>query len=216
MTRYPIQSVIALGVLITSISGAGVVAVFTDTATTGANSVTSGDQAHLNALQIATATLGPGGIIECDTFSADLQTGLFTMNGAQPGDTQNAYICLRNDYSATLNLSVGVMDLVDTDPYCTNEESTFDTSCGSGAGELSGVLAATFGPYADCATPTNVNTGQLLSVLAADPIGFDSAAQAEVACFQIQVSYGLSASGPQRQAAQTDDVSWRFAFTGTE
>ena len=53
MNRQSLWSVIALGAVIASLSGAGVVAVFSDTATTGTNEVSSGDQPHFEGLKIA-------------------------------------------------------------------------------------------------------------------------------------------------------------------
>jgi hypothetical protein len=216
VNRQSLWSVLALGALITALSGAGVVAVFSDTATTGTNEVSSGDRPHFEALQIALADFAPGGFA-CDVFSSDLHTGLFTVANIQPGDLHTAeQVCLRNDHSSPLNLSLGALDLVDTDPYCTNDEASVDTSCGTGGGELSRVLAVNYFRYDGCQSEMTTTDGQLLSVLASDPMPLGVVDAGSSVCFEIQLQYNGGALAANQQAAQTDEVTWRFAFTGTE
>lgn len=215
MTRQSLWSVAALGAVIASLSGAGVVAVFTDTATTGTNSATSADQP---ALEIATASRSAG-TITCASFASDLTTGLFALtdlSNSNPGAL--ADICLRSGLPNTsFALSASAIDLVDTETACTPDEQSVDTSCGTGDGELSQVLGVSFTRWSSCTVSGSLsNQEYLLSELAAATAADLGTLNFTTICLSVQVALSLNATAEQRVAAAKDQTTWRFAFTATE
>lgn len=221
MSRYPLQSVIALGLLITAISGAGVVAVFTDTATTGPSDVTSGERPRAADLQIATADAGPGPIV-CDTFSDELQTGLFSLGDVQPDEPTSVRLCLRNVGVSSVTVTATALDLVDSETSCTGDEEAFgDTTCGGGlGGELSDALTTTF-QQADCetGTPATASHSSNLAYLggaSSEPLFAGPLDPGDTGCLYILVSiFTYDSSETLIQVAQSDQVKWRFAFDAT-
>jgi hypothetical protein len=137
--RQTLRITIVLGVLVTLVGGTGIFAVFSDRATTGTNTVTSGSQPHAADLQLNFG-VATGTGVDCDAdpdanalfFEDDLTTGLFTLQDVQPGATNDpAYLCIRNSGSAPLRLYIAAIDLVDADIDCTGDEAAAgDTTCG--------------------------------------------------------------------------------------
>jgi predicted ribosomally synthesized peptide with SipW-like signal peptide len=227
MTRHSLRIVIVLGVLVTLLGGTGIFAVFSDRATTGSNDVTSGELGHAADLQIATAAV-EGGTVLCGTYSDDLATGFFSLTDLQPsvGDAYRGHFCLKNVGSSAVNLMASTIDLSDVDSACTGDESAFgDTTCGGDqAGELSDNLVAAIAEL-DCDTAAYAGqTGAAsLSALASPvglPVGGIVGRQAgdlnpgQTACYFVELRYPNSTAEVDIQLAQSDTVTWRFAFDG--
>src|SRR5215470_6940644 len=103
MARQSLRIVIVLGALITLVGGTGIFAVFTDRATAGNNSVTSGERPRAAELKIAPEdpSQHPAGAALCSPavtpWDDDTTTAQFTVGSIQPGQNmQSAYLCLWN------------------------------------------------------------------------------------------------------------------------
>lgn len=214
MRRSLLLSVIALGGLVTLMGAAGIFAVFTDRATTGTNTVSSGERPASADLKIASTAQS---ITDCQTFQDNLTTGLYTATGAQPGTSFGAKaICLKNAGSATLNLSTTAVDLTDSETGCTgDEQAAGDATCGSGVGELSPLLFVDVLAL-DCSTGSGPPpTSKTLAALGGSPISLGSLASGAQVCVRVEVRYPGSTPDAETQKAQSDSVTWRFAFDGT-
>ena len=86
--RRLLATTMALGLVITAMNFTGIFAVFTDRATTGTNSLESGELARVAHLQIDDAAAG-----DCNdaVFKDDLTTGLFYASGLLPGQDDDLY-----------------------------------------------------------------------------------------------------------------------------
>lgn len=214
--KRSLLSVMALGAVVTLMGAAGVFAVFTDRATTGTNTISSGERAGAADLKIATATQAPGSAVTCQTFNDNLTTGLFSLSGIQPGDPSTSKtICLKNAGSSALSISTSAIDLVDTETGCTGDEQlSGDTTCGSGAGELSTVIRVEIAA-GECATGYGSVGTHTLAYLSGSPVLTANLASGAETCVFFLVDYPTSTSATDVQKAQSDSVSWRFAFDGT-
>ena len=217
MRRRMAVSVMALGAVVTLIGGTGIWAVFTDRATTGQNSVTSG--ALPQAADLLITQMG-NQLGDCQGFTDDLATGLFTVTDAGTGNLAVGFVCLKNNGSSALDVSMTAIDLVDVETGCTGDEAAAgDTTCGTNAvpptGELSASLQITIGPF-DCVTGQG-NSGfiQFLDVLAGSSMPAGSLAVGEIGCYQIEVRIPVNLPVSTYQISQSDQSTWRLAFDGT-
>jgi hypothetical protein len=218
--RRVLLAIAGLGSVVTLLGLAGLIAPFTDRATTGANSIESGARAREVDLQLA-SDLGGG---QCSLFSDDLTTGLISASNVQPATVgSGARACLRNAGSSTASVTFTALDVSDVDTACTGDEAVIDTSCGNGgAGELSSQLSVGF-------EPINCNDGQpqavfaesrldLLATTSSPLLRSDGSAVAlapgEVACFEARWVY-FPATTDDATVSQTDLATWRFVFDGT-
>jgi predicted ribosomally synthesized peptide with SipW-like signal peptide len=226
MARHSLRIVIVLGALISLVGGTGIFAVFSDRATTGVNSVTSGGLGRAADLKIATASTQSDPQIsqpfDCGTYTDDLATGVisFTTGATDHG---GASLCIKNAGSASVDLTIKAIDLVDLDIDCTGDEAALgDTTCGvdqtsqlAQAGELSPNLAIWISPF-DCTGGielTQYEGRSQLSDLASTPLALGSLTPGQDRCFNIQViDTGRDLAA---QLAQSDQAAWRFAFDGT-
>jgi hypothetical protein len=209
----------ALGLVISAMSFTGIYAVFTDRATTGTNTAESGEQPRTADLLIGTteSTNCTGAV-----YTEDLATGIWDASDLVPGpDYDTTMICLKNVGTATLTLTVTANDVVETETGCTGDEAQAgDTTCGTagvGDGELGGVLSLSL-VQTDCTIGTNVSDiiqGSLEDIAAA-PGSLGTVDPGTVACIYTTISLptGISTS-EELQQAQTDKVTWRYAFDGT-
>jgi predicted ribosomally synthesized peptide with SipW-like signal peptide len=220
MGRQTLRIVMVLGVLVTLVGGTGIFAAFTDRATTGTNTVTSGARPHAADIRISPA-LVEGVQVNCDAdanmvFDDDLTTGLFELNGFQPGIVSNpAYLCIRNEGSASVDVAAAVIDLVDTDVDCTGDEAEVgDLTCGeSQAGELSFVVAIQIEQVACATNASNPLQSNSLASWVANPVTIPgSLAPNEVRCIRFVPLYPSTTVEADIQLAQSDQVQWRFAF----
>jgi hypothetical protein len=227
MERASLRAVIVLGLLVTFVGGTGIFAVFSDRATTGTSDVTSGELAKAADLKIAAAQPPDpmtGGPFICDSFTDDLATPLFSFTASTSGTGDERDLCVRNDGSSAVNLSLTAIDIVDSDIACTGDEAAFgDTTCGLDqttmqpqAGELSPNLTIETNLY-DCGMgiellPIVPNFSSSLADLGATPTGLWSLAPGGSVCVQLRVFW--RATGDAAQVSQSDEATWRFAFDG--
>jgi hypothetical protein len=110
-----------------------------------------------------------------------------------------------------------VIDLVDSETACTgDEEAAGDTTCGTGAGELSSALSASTA-RADCRTGDFSLAPPAVKLSNAPTTNFPlgSLQPGETACIIATVEYRFDVPEITQRVAQSDQVQWRFAFDGT-
>ena len=231
MERHSLRIVIVLGVLVTLLGGTGIFAVFTDRATTGPATITSGERTPAADLKITLAAMTGDGSVNCDPDLDgtilpldDLVSPLFTATDLQPGQTANqSYLCLINAGSGALDATATVIDLTDIEAGCSgDEEAAGDTTCAPGdAGELSPLLFIDF-DLLDCAgsagSPSIISGyTETPAAYAATPWHFTAnpIEPGGTACVRIVSRYQPTVDETDAQQAQTDTVTWRFAFDVT-
>jgi len=209
-------SVMVIGIVVTAVGGTGIFAVFNDRATQGPNTVQSGTRPSAADIQISEFT--PAGPALCGPWQEDLATALWNESNVQPGDEHTRYLCLKNNGSASISVTANVLDLVNSDDVCTGDEQSVDPGCGNGlgAGQLGDVLQAEF-QVRNCASQSGTVTATV-TLSSIGPVTVPIYTQAaplsagSSACLAIVVRYPSTASVTTVQAAQSDGVSWRFAF----
>lgn len=239
MGRQSLRIIMVLGALVTLVGGTGIFAVFTDRATTGTNTAESGERPKAAELRIARASLlsveGSETVIDCSAYSSstdDLATGLLTVSNLQPyGSVENVYVCLDNAGAAPLNLTATAIDLVDGELGCTGDESLAgDAACDpvldpSATGELSSLLMVTVeevewmlapGPMLPepvVLSSTTIALDELATT--AIPVGTAPLGQGGTRYVHVEIAYPGDTPEALVQIAQSDQVTWRFAFDGT-
>ena len=232
MERASLRAVIVLGLLVTFVGGTGIFAVFSDRATGGLNSVTSGERAKAADLKIQTGLIRPDTtVLPCadatgGPFEDDITDVQFSLGSISPGAVyENRWLCLKNAGSSRLNLSASVIDLTDLEADCTGDEAAAgDTDCGNptgvlNAGELSPLVGVRIAVI-DCADYTSeLSSGGLIALpsYSSVPLGSATGLQldpAQVACLSLHFAYLPDVTEPQLQVSQSDTVNWRFAFDG--
>jgi hypothetical protein len=113
---------------------------------------------------------------------------------------------------------MSVIDLADVETGCTGDEAAAgDTTCGADAtppvGELSSALSAGL-IRVDCVTRELIQSHGS-GHLAGGVWSVGTLAVHELACYSIEVRYGLDATSDTQQKAQSDQTTWRFAFDGS-
>ena len=213
-TRRPLLlSIVVLGVVVTAVAGAGTFAPFTDRATSGTNSVASGERPRAADLKLAFNVSGPSACATA-TYVDDSTSPGITAANLQPGSRQQAWYCLKNAGGSPVTLSAITTDLVDTDTGCTGDEAVVDTTCGNNqAGELSSVLSTYVAKFpCEGGAGTNSFGGMLVSPT---PVDLGTLQPGETLCGAVEVSYGLNRTADDVQRAQSDTSTWKWAFTGT-
>jgi predicted ribosomally synthesized peptide with SipW-like signal peptide len=215
MRRPLLVSLMLLGLVVTGIGGMGVFAPFTDRATTGVNEVTSGERPRAADLKLAWSV---DSIFDCDieTYTDNSTTPGHDAVDVQPGFRDIQSFCLRNDGSSTLNVQLAVIDRADVDIACTGDESAAgDATCGANAtGELSNVLAA-YVVLVDC-TAGNGPVPTFMGMLAADPsTSLGTLAPGQTICGSIESAYPQNRTDEDELIAQSDRVTWKYAFDGS-
>ena len=211
-------AIMVMGAIVTAVGGTGIFAVFTDRATQGPNTADSGVRPKAADIQLAMATSDPTtNAISCGTFSENVTTAPFEESNMQPFSSDYRYMCVKNVGAAPVSLTLSVIDLVSSDPQCTGDEATVDDHCGEGAGhgQLADILYAEFYDY-DCDGTFHLSTGETVTAATSNPLQVLAAPldSGETRCTQIGVSY---ANGDVTlvQQAQSDSISWKFAFDAT-
>jgi len=223
--RQILRITIVLGVLITLVGGTGIFASFTDRATTGTISVTSGERgraADLKLVLAAAAATGDG--VTCDPdFDGtihpydDLVGPLLTTSDLQPGASAGkVYLCLVNFGTAPIVGGVTVIDLTDVDQGCTGDEAKVD-SCDQPAdpGELSALSLIDF-DVLNCSDGAVVRTATGSPAFFAGQgwtvTGAAGLAAGATLCLRINTRYRGDVTEEEAQGAQSDQATWRFAF----
>ena len=216
MRRPVLLTLAALGAVLGLLS-AGLFAALSDTARTGSNQVATHELPGSADLKIATAT--PSGVsTTCGTFSDDLATALITLDDQTPGfDSGQGYLyCLRNVGSQPVKVSVSAEDFSDVETACTGDEAVYDQTCTAAAtGELGDIVSASFFGI-DCTTgvqPEAPADVVLLRSTVTTPVSFGTIPSDQTRCY-LSSLFMSGATAIQRQAAQSDQLTWRFAFTG--
>ena len=231
MARHSLRIIVVLGLLITIVGGTGVFATFSDRATIDDNSAISGSRPKAADLRIELASVDPTTEqITCETptgktpFEDDnLTTALYSATDVQPNTNLGEhYICLKNVGSSPLALTASVIDLTDLDIDCTGDEAAAgDTTCGLNptqqpqAGELSPLLYVEF-DEGMCATGgflPPVEAPSALSSTTAVAFAQQPLQAGDVECLRIDVAYPTP-TPTNALLAQSDQVTWRFAFDG--
>jgi hypothetical protein len=233
MGRQSLRIILVLGVLVTLVGGTGIFATFSDRATAGTNTIQSSGRQAAADLRIEPADFLSGGV-DCDLAEDGQQwthdsttTPQFVLDILDPGVAQIKYVCLKNVGSGTLDVTASAIDLVDLDLACSGDEAANgDTTCGLDAegapqlGELSARLLVDVDKVG-CADQSNVlqdNAAEQLDAFAAATViggaGATPLAPDAVACLKIVLEYPFDAPEADAQVAQSDKVTWRFAFDG--
>jgi hypothetical protein len=228
MERQVLRITIVLGMVVTLVGGTGIFATFTDRATAGTSTVSSGERPKAADLKIAAAAPESAtGLFNCGTYADDLAGSLITGSDLQPGQTAGqAFLCVENAGSGTASVSATVTDLVDTDLGCTGDEAAAGDSCDvvGDPGELGSLILLDY-ELLECATAVGQEQFQFIagyteapSFFAGTPWDFlagGTMAPGAVACFHVAARYRPDVTEQQAQLAQTDQLSWTFAFDAT-
>jgi hypothetical protein len=213
--RPVLTTIIALGCVISLAQLTGVLAVFTDRATTGTNTFPSADEARAADLQIANGTQGAGNTMTCDTFVEDLATGLIDVGPTvRTGSWGTSSVCLKNNGSMTVSVTASAIDLVDTDDDCTGDEASADATCGGDlAGELTPYLSVRETDFSCEDTSAFVQTQPAsLASMSSQSVALFSLAPGATRCLSFGITY--AATEIEAVASQSDTATWRFAFDG--
>jgi hypothetical protein len=217
--RRVLLAIAGLGSVVTLLGLAGLIAPFTDRATTGANSIESGARAKEVDLQLA--PYAPA--TSCGPFADDLATGVISASNVQPGEGTGpgsggtaGRACVKNAGSSTVSVAFTALDVSDVDTACTGDEAAVDTSCGNGgAGELSPQLYVGF-DVIDIATTLSLGSAtSRLGLLATTSAPLVELAPGQVALLNAYWSYS-PATADDPAIAQSDQATWRFAFDGAQ
>jgi hypothetical protein len=159
-------------------------------------------------LQVA---LSVGG--RCGEFAESLPA-LTALTGAQPGDEAPAVtVCLRNRGKADGRLTLFVIDRVERETACSSDEGDIDATCGgSRPGELGPSLVVRVARLARCRAPESPLAPVALPALGTSPLELVPVLpRGTTECVVIRLAY-TPASDEAAAAAQTDGVTWRYAF----
>lgn len=214
MHRRLLASLMVLGLVTTALGGAGLFAAFSDTASTGTNSLTSGERARVADLKIFVGNILASNCNDAGlAYEDSTTTPFFTITDFGGNRLTNA--CLRNVGTGTLSLQASILDLTDTEVGCTGDEAAVDATCGTGVGELSSVVDMRIDIIPQCsdAYSPDSNPGSILKTTTAVSMG--SIGPGATLCFLVRLSYSASASEAALQAAQSDKTTWSFDFVGT-
>jgi hypothetical protein len=209
-------SVMVVGAVVTAVGGTGIWAVFSDRATQGTNTIESGSQPRVADLQVG-EFVGEA----CSGLSDDLATALWSVSSMQPGDVVVRNICLKSNGAAAVSVRLAAIDIVEGDAQCTGDEQIVDPACGGGPGQgqLANALQVEYATDMNCDGIIGT-LGDQVGVLGTLGVGSSFAVLSPVSglaagftmCVQLAVRYPSETSVDLVQAAQTDSVSWKFAF----
>jgi hypothetical protein len=143
---------------------------------------------------------------------------LITRNGIRPGDVAgDVTVCVANTGDGDATLSLGVTELVELDPRCTDSEATRDASCGGGRrGELGPSLLQQVGIGGCPSTPeASPALERRLTALQAGSLGLrDRLGEQELVCVRLRLRYEPTDTAAA-VASQSDRTFWRYALTVT-
>lgn len=226
MRRTWRMGALALGTTASLLLGSGLISRLSDSVTSSGNRIESGERGGVEQQQhdVRAALLDsqdPGG---CPTDAAAYQSdglaaGTFGTGGgadafAVAGQLDN--YCIRNFGSTTGQLLVSLANVLDSETGCSDTEAAVDSTCGSGTGELSGILDAYYVGY-DSAGSCKAES---------PPLGTSSVADAQTTpTALVQLDPGATCElylyfaprqdtpGSALDAAQTDAMDFDVVFT---
>lgn len=128
----------------------------------------------------------------------------------------DATICLRNTGGRSGMASLGVLELVDSDPTCTGDEAEVDATCGDDRrGELAPSLVQDIGVDGKCGKAAPAIQPSLrrgLDTLPAEPVTLATVVKPhEQICVRLVLSY-LPPDPTAATRNQSDVVTWRYEF----
>lgn len=144
---------------------------------------------------------------KCGPFAPAL-AGIVAVQGARPQDqSPPVRVCLRSKVGGRISLAIG--QLADQEAACTGSESAVDTTCGAGAGELSGSLVQVLSVESTCFRPAGATELPLRSLVdhPADLFWLGT----KEACVVLFTRYAPP-TPTHAQAAQSDVVRWIYVF----
>lgn len=219
--RRPFLVTLSAFGMVTGLLGvAGVFAAGNDQATTGPNDAISGETNEVD-IQLAAAS-GDREVLCGEDWSDHLLSGIITSDdlilkdqgysddSGQPTSFDAGFVCLRNVGSSPAMVTLGAIDIDDTEVACSPGEYDVDgASCGAGVGELSSELFVL--AYTGSSCETVASQGSLLASMAIDATGTPLPLISLVPGEEVPVcaSVRWDEANP---AAQSDRVTWRFAF----
>jgi hypothetical protein len=129
----------------------------------------------------------------------------------QPGAvTPITVVCLRNQGGAKAIASMSAIELLGRDDACTGSESQVDATCGNGStGELQNALVQEFALLDKCDATVTGFASTRFADLAETPLMVGPIGRNDTRCIALRLRY---VHGPGVDAAQTDSVTWRYAF----
>jgi hypothetical protein len=151
----------------------------------------------------------------CGRF-ADTLPALVSTAGLQPGGvTPTVVVCLRNKGGRAGQAFLSVIDLATSDDACSADEPTVDQTCGQGlAGELQTELVQEYALLRRCRDPVQLGA-TAFSDLSHSPLPLGKIGANKTRCVALRIAYP-GGSGPAEAAAQTDSITWRYAFDLTD
>lgn len=150
---------------------------------------------------------------KCRMFAENLPA-LFSGAGIQPGErAPRVDVCVRNRGRMDARLTLAIFERVEAETGCTGDEPSVDVTCGAAqAGELGRNLVLILTTQPDCkgpaGTPVEVN---LITLESAPAVLSPTLRSNRTDCVGLQVEHRPT-SDEATAAAQTDTVTWRFAF----
>lgn len=229
--RRGLAAIVAAGAVIVALSGPGALAVFTDTATTGAG----GDPADLESIETAAVDISvEGADLEISRypldpscgpqFRDDLQGAVFQIESVAPGSTTLAGLgprglCVRNAGVQPVSVVLTAADISSSEVTCEANEATLDPqgpTCGD-RGEsdahltyVATVIDTVTDPAACPPDPQASGTARpLAEAMPAFPLD-----PGEIACLAIDLAY-LPPDDQAALIAQTDRTRWRWVLEAT-
>jgi hypothetical protein len=218
------------------IGGVGLFASLSDTGKTGPLTAQSGALAGSADIKLTTAhlvdpTMSGQLSIACDNagYSDDLTTDTNTISASPNFTSDKLFFCIKNVGSQPVSVTFDAFEMVDVELDCTGDEALFDAGgCGvvggtPFTGELSGVLSVIVERYPQCdPNPIHEQTTRGLKSLESTPLALHSlsASGGPPECYSLTLSYPeASPASPNTpamiQAAQSDQVTWRFRFNAS-
>lgn len=139
--------------------------------------------------------------------------GLVHVEDLAPGDsTAPVGVCVSSLGTARARLFLSAVDVTSAEAGCTGDEAAVDASCGSGQGELDRVLAVGLAVQKQCKGAFGPELTVPFADLAQQPVEVPAAGgPGRVDCLTLRLRYAAT-STPDSVAAQSDRVTWRYAF----
>lgn len=204
---------------LTLLIGAGVLSLVQDSATSQDNTVASGTYVH----DVRVAPVSPSA--SCPTDLRQYSDGPIAAVVRAPGAatvtpgsnlalSSTVSVCVRNFGSHTGRLLVGfpINQVIQTESACSPGEAAEDTSCGSGHGELAGLMRITWHELGSspCETTGFRSFGQYII----GPVVLSAGLPPTGVC-KLGAFFGMDpeASETANVRAQTDRVQWDIIFT---
>jgi hypothetical protein len=167
-----------------------------------------GDRQATVDLQVAVRQAG-----RCGTYAQELPP-LVIASGFQPGDvTPTVEVCLRNKGSSAGFLVGRIVERLETEIDCTADEPAVDPTCTPGAaGELGLVLRVVGALRSGCSGAASPFVSASFDALAQAAVPITELRKNAETCVLLRLEYPSATDTTDVAAAQTDRLTWRYAF----